>query len=139
MLLIIKQRSLIELGEGGLFISKVVLCWFFFGDSHMYMQATLLMVLNTTTKGAFTLRNQSTELSFHPQELFIIILRTSIGSLGRDHGTFIERVIGFMRVRVREGGRQSVFLIGFGVARSAVARVVLVAAVVMVVVQGLAK
>lgn len=100
----------------------------------MCIEATLLIVLNTSTKGAFALRNQSTELSLHSQELFIVILRASVRSLGWDHGAFIERVIGFVRVRVREGGRQSVFLIGFGVARSAVARVVLVAALVVVVV-----
>src|SRR5690242_8451648 len=98
------------------------------------------MVLDTTAQGPFALCNQRTQLSLHPQELFIVILSPRVGSLGWDHGTFIKRVIGFVRVRVREGGRQSVFLggSGFGVARSVVRRV-MVAAVVMVVVEGFAE
>lgn len=99
----------------------------------------LLMVLDTTTQGTFAFGNQRTQLSLHPQELLIVILSARVGPLGRDHGAFIKRVIGFVRVRVREGGRQSVFLGGFGVARSVVGRVVEVAAVVMVVVEGLAE
>lgn len=99
------------------------------------------MVLDTTAQGTFAFRNQRTQLSLHPQELLIVILSTRVGPLGRDHGAFIKRMIGFVRVRVREGGRQSVFLggSGFGVARSVVGRVVEVAAVVMVVVEGFAE
>lgn len=103
-------------------------------------KSTLLMILNTTAQGPFAFRNQRTQLSLHPQELLIVILSPRVGPLGWDHGAFIKRMIGFVRVRVREGGRQSVFLgPGFGVARFVVGRVVEVAALVMVVMEGFAE